>query len=56
MVKLFEYLKITATHLTRDKKKNTEKIEGFKTKMDIFLSKDRITSEQYQELFDILEK
>lgn len=56
MVKLFEYLKITATKLTRDKKKNAEKIEDFKTKIDIFLTKDRITAEQYQELCDIIEK
>ena len=56
MVKLFEYLKITAIKLVKDKKKNTEKIEDFKTKMDIFFSKDRITSDQYQELCDILEK
>lgn len=56
MIKLFEYLKITATKLTRDKKKNAEKIEDFKTKIDIFLTKDRITAEQYQELCDIIEK
>ena len=56
MVKLFEYLKITATKLTRDKKKNAEKIEDFKNKIDIFLTKDRITAEQYQELCDIIEK
>ncbi|MGP1598351.1 hypothetical protein [Peptoanaerobacter stomatis] len=56
MIKLFEYLKITATKLAKDKKKNAEKIEDFKTKLDIFLVKDRITSEEYQELCDILEK
>ncbi|EHL17377.1 hypothetical protein HMPREF9630_00544 [Peptoanaerobacter stomatis] len=56
MIKLFEYLKITATKLAKDKKKNAEKIENFKTKLDIFLVKDRITSEEYQELCDILEK
>lgn len=56
MIKLFEYLKITATKLAKDKKKNAEKIEDFKTKLDIFLVKDRITNEEYQELCDILEK
>nr|DAU88245.1 MAG TPA: hypothetical protein [Caudoviricetes sp.] len=56
MIKIFEYLKITATKLAKDKKKNAEKIEDFKAKMDIFLTKDRITAEQYQELCDILEK
>nr|DAX89319.1 MAG TPA: hypothetical protein [Caudoviricetes sp.] len=56
MIKLFEYLKITATKLAKDKKKNAEKIEDFKTKLDIFLVKDRITAEEYQELSDILEK
>ena len=56
MIKIFEYLKITATNLAKDKKKNAEKIEDFKAKMDIFLTKDRITAEQYQELCEILEK
>nr|DAW69017.1 MAG TPA: hypothetical protein [Caudoviricetes sp.] len=56
MIKIFEYLKITATKLAKDKKKNAEKIEDFKTKLDIFLTRDRITAEQYQELCDILEK
>jgi len=56
MIKLFEYLKITATKLAKDKKKNAEKIEDFKTKLDIFLVKDRITSEEYNQLSDILEK
>lgn len=56
MIKIFEYLKITATKLAKDKKKMLKKIKDFKAKMDIFLTKDRITAEQYQELCDILEK
>lgn len=56
MVKIYEYLKIVAKKLAKDKTKNAEKIEDFKTKLDIFLTKDRITQEQYQELNDILEQ
>lgn len=55
MLKLFEYLKITATKLAKDKKKNAEKIEDFKAKMDIFLTKDRITFDEYNEILEILE-
>ena len=56
MIKIYEYLKIVAKKLAKDKTKNAEKIEDFKTKLDIFLAKDRITQEQYQELNDILEQ
>lgn len=56
MIKIYEYLKVVAKKLAKDKTKNAEKIEDFKTKLDIFLAKDRITQEQYQELNDILEQ
>ena len=55
MIKIFEYLKITATKLAKDKKKNAEKIEYFKTKLDIFLTRDRITFDEYNEILEILE-
>ncbi|EHL20284.1 MAG: hypothetical protein ACTTHM_10030 [Peptoanaerobacter stomatis] len=54
MMKTYDYLKIIAQKLAR--KKDKEKIEEFKIKLDIFLAKDRITAEEYQELNDILEK
>nr|DAN27593.1 MAG TPA: hypothetical protein [Caudoviricetes sp.] len=37
------------------RKGNKEKIEEFKTKLDIFLMKDRITFEEYNEILEILE-
>ena len=55
MIKIFEYLKLTATKLAKDKKKNAEKIEYFKTKLDIFLTRDRITFDEYNEILEILE-
>jgi len=53
MMKTVDYLKILAKKLAR--KGNKEKIEEFKTKLDIFLMKDRITFEEYNEILEILE-
>lgn len=53
MMKTFDYLKIIAKKLA--KKKDKTKIEEFKTKLDIFLMKDRITFEEYNEILEILE-
>lgn len=53
MMKTYDYLKIIAQKLAR--KKDKEKIEEFKTKLDIFLMKDRITFEEYNEILEILE-
>jgi hypothetical protein len=46
-------LKILAKKLAR--KGNKEKIEDFKTKLDIFLTRDRITFDEYNEILEILE-
>ena len=53
MMKTVDYLKILAKKLAR--KGNKEKIEEFKTKLDIFLMKDRITFDEYNEILEILE-
>nr|DAX37139.1 MAG TPA: hypothetical protein [Caudoviricetes sp.] len=53
MMKTVDYLKILAKKLAR--KGNKEKIEDFKTKLDIFLMRDRITFDEYNEILEILE-
>ena len=53
MMKTVDYLKILAKKLAR--KGNKEKIEDFKTKLDIFLTRDRITFDEYNEILEILE-
>ena len=53
MMKTVDYLKILAKKLAR--KGNKEKIEEFKTKLDIFLMRDRITFDEYNEILEILE-
>ena len=53
MMKTVDYLKIMSKKLAR--KGNKEKIEEFKTKLDIFLMKDRITFEEYNEILELLE-
>lgn len=53
MMKTVNYLKILAKKLAR--KGNKEKIEEFKTKLDIFLMRDRITFDEYNEILEILE-
>lgn len=50
MMKTVDYLKIMSKKLAR--KGNKEK---FKTKLDIFLMRDRITFDEYNEILEILE-
>lgn len=53
MMKTVDYLKILTKRLVR--KGNKEKIEEFKTKLDIFLMKDRIAFDEYNEILELLE-
>ena len=53
MMKTVNYLKILAKKLAR--KGNKEKIEEFKTKLDIFLMRDRITFDECNDILEILE-
>lgn len=52
-MKTFDYLKIVSAKIAR--KKDGKEIEDLKLKLDIFLMKDRITIEEYNQILEILE-